>query len=259
MTARCRVVTIALTPSHSLPGSLRPQGDWARTMVVSTIVAGGRHGIPYHLLDRAGRRRLRPRPLPPVHQGLPARNRGSSVPTGPADCGGDKALLPINRTAMRLYRSPGGRCAICNTTLLAASDRPQTPRDWEHWLATTRKTIDVVWNTATTDAAAPQLVHLNCSTATASHQDFLEPDARRPARPVLRGARGRNAPGLPECAQHDQQLGGASPLWRLMAPTTSQWQLRRREAGWEGSRRRNRDPRNTWRARSRLGPGGLRV
>lgn len=47
-------------------------------------------------------------------------------------------------------------------------------------------------------------------------------------------------------AWHDQQLGGASPLWRLMAPTTSRWQLRRREAGWEGSRRRNRDPRNTW-------------
>ena len=50
----------------------------------------------------------------------------------------------------------------------------------------------------------------------------------------------------PMYARHDQQLGGASPLWRLMAPTTSQWQLRRREAGWEGSRRRNRDPRNTW-------------
>jgi len=48
------------------------------------------------------------------------------------------------------------------------------------------------------------------------------------------------------CARHDQQLGGASPLWRLMTPTTSQWQLRSREAGWEGSRRRNRDPRNTW-------------
>ena len=47
-------------------------------------------------------------------------------------------------------------------------------------------------------------------------------------------------------AWHDQQLGGASPLWRLMAPTTSRRQLRRREAGWEGSRRRNRDPRNTW-------------
>jgi hypothetical protein len=49
------------------------------------------------------------------------------------------------------------------------------------------------------------------------------------------------------CARHDQQLGGASPLWRLMAPTTSQRQLRRREAGWGGSPRRNRDPRNTWR------------
>ena len=47
------------------------------------------------------------------------------------------------------------------------------------------------------------------------------------------------------CARHDQQLGGASPLWRLMAPTTSQGQLRRREAGWEGSPRRNPAPRNT--------------
>ena len=48
---------------------------------------------------------------------------------------------------------------------------------------------------------------------------------------VLRGAERRKALGLPECAQHDQQLGGASPLWRLMAPTTSQWQLLLREEG----------------------------
>jgi len=34
-----------------------------------------------------------------------------------------------------------------------------------------------------------------------------------------------------------------------MAPTTSQGQLRRREAGWEGSRRRNRDSRYTNRIR----------
>jgi hypothetical protein len=62
--------------------------------------------------------------------------------------------------------------------------------------------------------------------------------------------------GLPEYARHDQRLGGESPLWRLMAPTTSRGQLRRREAGWEGSRRRNRDPRNTWRiatVRGRMG------
>ncbi len=55
----------------------------------------------------------------------------------------------------------------------------------------------------------------------------------------------------PSCvyAGHDQPLGAASPLWRLMAPTTSRRQLRRREAGWEGSRRRNRDSRYTNRIR----------
>jgi RNA-directed DNA polymerase len=74
-----------------------------------------------------------------------------------------KATLPINRTALWLHRQQDGRCAICKTTLLAASDRPQTPREWEHWLATTRKTIDVVWNTATSDAAAPRLIHLHCN------------------------------------------------------------------------------------------------
>ena len=75
-----------------------------------------------------------------------------------------KAPLPINRTALRLYRQQDGCCTICKITLLAASDRPQTPREWEQWLATTRKTIDVVWNTATSDAAAPHLVHLRCNT-----------------------------------------------------------------------------------------------
>jgi RNA-directed DNA polymerase len=75
-----------------------------------------------------------------------------------------KAPLPINRTALRLHWKQDGRCAICKTTLLAASDRPQTPREWERWLATTRKTIDVVWNTATTDAAEPRLIHLHCNT-----------------------------------------------------------------------------------------------
>ena len=34
-----------------------------------------------------------------------------------------------------------------------------------------------------------------------------------------------------------------------MAETTSRWQLRRREAGWEGSRRQSRDPRDTNRIR----------
>jgi RNA-directed DNA polymerase len=74
-----------------------------------------------------------------------------------------KATLPINRTALWLHRQQNGRCPICKTMLLAASDRPQTPRDWEHWLATTRKTIDIVWNTANSDTAEPRLIHLHCN------------------------------------------------------------------------------------------------
>jgi RNA-directed DNA polymerase len=75
-----------------------------------------------------------------------------------------KAPLPINLTARRLHRAQDGRCAICKATLLAASDRPQTPREWEQWLATTRKTIDIVWDTANSDAAEPRLIHLTCNT-----------------------------------------------------------------------------------------------
>ena len=65
-------------------------------------------------------------------------------------------------TAFRLHQEQHGRCAICQATLIADHDRPRTPREWEQWLATTRKTIDVVWDTATTDKAAPRLIHLHC-------------------------------------------------------------------------------------------------
>ncbi len=72
-----------------------------------------------------------------------------------------KAPLPINRTALWLHREQDGRCQICKSTLLADEDRPQTPREWETWLATTRKTIDVVWDPGT-DKAEPRLIHLHC-------------------------------------------------------------------------------------------------
>ena len=71
-------------------------------------------------------------------------------------------LLPINHTAMWLYRVQDGRCAICRNMLTAVEDRPRTPREWEHWLATTRKTIDVVWDHVTPDKAEPRLIHLRC-------------------------------------------------------------------------------------------------
>jgi RNA-directed DNA polymerase len=73
-----------------------------------------------------------------------------------------KAPLPINLTALRLHRVQNGRCAICRATLLPVEDRPQTPHEWETWLATARKTINVVRDKGTSDTAEPRLIHLRC-------------------------------------------------------------------------------------------------
>jgi RNA-directed DNA polymerase len=73
-----------------------------------------------------------------------------------------KAPLPVNRTAHRLYQGQDGRCAICRATLLPVENQPQTPREWETWLATTRKTIDVTWDHGASDKAEPRLIHLRC-------------------------------------------------------------------------------------------------
>jgi len=48
-----------------------------------------------------------------------------------------------------------------------------------------------------------------------------------------------------EYARHGRLLGGESPLEEEVVLTPSRRQLRRREAGWEGSPRRNPAPRNT--------------
>ena len=53
-----------------------------------------------------------------------------------------KRPLPINNTSLRLYRAQDGRCAICKASSCAVEDQPQTPHQWETWLATTRTTID---------------------------------------------------------------------------------------------------------------------
>src|SRR3954447_27019393 len=40
-----------------------------------------------------------------------------------------------------------------------------------------------------------------------AHRDLLEPDAGKPARPVLRGPRRSNASGLPDGSRHRTQQG----------------------------------------------------
>jgi len=88
-----------------------------------------------------------------------------------------KSTLPVNRTAQRLYRAQDGRCAICKVMLVPVEDRPQTPHEWEHWLATTRKTLNVIWDHGTPDTAEPRLKHVHCHT---SRDTALQP-AKQPS------------------------------------------------------------------------------
>ena len=55
-----------------------------------------------------------------------------------------KATLPINKTTRRLIEAQDGRCSICGATLIADEAMPQNPREWEHWLDTTRDTINTI-------------------------------------------------------------------------------------------------------------------
>jgi RNA-directed DNA polymerase len=74
-----------------------------------------------------------------------------------------RAPQPIDRTSLRLLTAQDGRCPICEDTLIAVDDRPQSPREWEQWLATTRKTIvKVAMRDGTSDAAEPRLIHAHC-------------------------------------------------------------------------------------------------
>jgi RNA-directed DNA polymerase len=80
------------------------------------------------------------------------------------------APLPINQTALRLHRGQDGRCAICRVTLIAVEDRPRTPDQWEHWLATTRKTLDVIWDPGTSNRTEPRLIHRRCHHSSSPQQ-----------------------------------------------------------------------------------------
>jgi RNA-directed DNA polymerase len=48
---------------------------------------------------------------------------------------------PIDTATLRLLQSQHGRCPGCGQLLLDADRPPQSPREWEQWLAATRKAI----------------------------------------------------------------------------------------------------------------------
>jgi RNA-directed DNA polymerase len=43
--------------------------------------------------------------------------------------------VPLNRTDLRLLKDQDGRCPLCTDLLLHADQPPQTPQEWEQWLA----------------------------------------------------------------------------------------------------------------------------
>ena len=71
---------------------------------------------------------------------------------------------PIDNTSLRLLEAQHGRCSLCGGILLPADDPPQTPREWEQWLTTTRKAIVQVAIRAhgTSDETRPRLIHAHC-------------------------------------------------------------------------------------------------
>ena len=79
------------------------------------------------------------RPTPDRRQARRHPTTPPSPTTGPRRR--RKAPLPIDKTSRRLIKAQDGRCPICQDALVPDDDRPQTPREWETWLATTRKTI----------------------------------------------------------------------------------------------------------------------
>jgi RNA-directed DNA polymerase len=75
-----------------------------------------------------------------------------------------KTPLPIDKTSRWLLKAQDGHCAICRDALLPDDDRPQTPHEWERWLATTRKTITkvVIREVSNPDEREPRLIHVRC-------------------------------------------------------------------------------------------------
>ncbi len=75
-----------------------------------------------------------------------------------------KTPLPIDKTSQWLIKAQHGRCPICRDALLPADDQPQTPREWEQWLAITRKTIvkDALRENGKSGTAEPRLIHAHC-------------------------------------------------------------------------------------------------
>jgi len=98
--------------------------------------------------------------------------KGASSPDDPAlaDYWADRRRKgpppPMRKADLRLLMAQGGRCLICGGFLLHADGQPQSPLEWEQWLATTRKAIAksyiVLREDGAMDETKPRLLHAHC-------------------------------------------------------------------------------------------------
>jgi RNA-directed DNA polymerase len=72
--------------------------------------------------------------------------------------------LPTGNTSLRLLEIQHGCCPICGGSLLLTDDPPQSPHEWERWLATARTAIIKTAPRAdgTSDELESRLTHIRC-------------------------------------------------------------------------------------------------
>ena len=66
---------------------------------------------------------------------------------------------------LRLLKTQHGRCPLCGGFLLHADHEPQHPREWEQWIAVTRKAMikhHIVERDTPGTPHDPRLVHAHC-------------------------------------------------------------------------------------------------
>jgi RNA-directed DNA polymerase len=76
-----------------------------------------------------------------------------------------RGIPPLDSLTLRLLRTQGGRCPPCGEYLLHADREPQSPHEWEQWLAGTRKAMARQRLAARGRPDAPadtRLVHIAC-------------------------------------------------------------------------------------------------
>jgi RNA-directed DNA polymerase len=120
---------------------------------------------------------------------------------------------PIDAATLRLLQSQDGRCACCGQLLLDADRPPQTPREWEQWLAATRKAIThnaiAAQAGSAPDEGRLRLQHAHCTRRSAGNAKRQLLPATEPSGLARAEARGNS---------HVRFLGGPGAAMRPAYP-----------------------------------------